>query len=345
MDHSDKKIKKTLARGIKYLRQYRLKTLEFEEKNKAVYDGGATILLSYLQGKYAVDLGFKDNCGNLVKCSQKYMVSHPRNTFYANQEIDLFETNFLTDIYLQKYRQYKLEEYIKKMEHYLQTGGGFINQLMPVLDIFSQRQTRYLNVGLGLFGLIEKNSKAEDNKQFKHLKKRIARELADIFNNNSKYDELYLDAVKSYALLLLHLLNEEDRIDEESLKRYISCLLRTQNSLGHWINSDNYDAVNEVNNTLLTIFSVVNLLNYYNKYYSNQSDYENENDNNNDNNNNNDSKNTIEGFQGGFLTPRNLDAMKSSKICMTTIIEIIIMIFLIIIMGYLTVKYYRARNI
>ena len=39
--------------------------------------------------------------------------------------------------------------------------------------------------------------------------------------------------------------------------------------MGQWIHTDNYDSVNEINNTILTIFAVINLLNYY--YKSNSS--------------------------------------------------------------------------
>ena len=59
---------------------------------------------------------------------------------------------------------------------------------------------------LALFGLMEKNyEKVKKNKGFLHLKKRICRELADIFNNTSNNDPHQLDTVKSYAIFLLHL--------------------------------------------------------------------------------------------------------------------------------------------
>jgi hypothetical protein len=328
-----KRIKKSISQGVKHLRDYRMRILKEEEK-KQVYDGGASILLSYIQGKYAIDLGFEKNCDNLVKCAQDYIITHPKPLLnYNKSENDLFDTNFLREIFLQKSNQYPLRIYIQKMETYLQNGNGFINQILPILDIFSQRQVRYVNVGLGLFGLMEQNyEKTTANKEFRHLKKRVARELADIFHNKSNYDPLYLDTVKAYSLFLLHLLEEEDRIDEDDYKKFSVCLMRTQNSIGNWIHSNNYDSVNEINNTILTIFAVINLLNYYKKLSDSMTEIENQ-------------TNVIEGFQGGFLTQKNMDIILSTKICFSTFIEAIILLFMIIIFLFLLVKIYRQKNI
>ena len=347
----EKKIKKSISRGIKYLLNYRLRMVE-EEKKKSVYDGGATILLSYLQGRYGIELGFEGNCDNLVKCSQNYMIDHPKPLFgYSNQENDLFDTNFLRDIYLQQYNQFPVAQYIEKMEKYIQTGDGFISQLIPVLDIFSQRQIRYLNVGLALFGLMEKNyDKVITNKGFKHLKKRVTAELLDIFHNKSNYDPIYLDTTKSYALFLLHLLREDDKIDEEDELKFLGCLLKTQNGMGHWIHTDTFDSVNEVNNTILTIFSVVNLLYYYNKLTDNTDNTDNidtssENGIKKNKNINKTNFDMIEGFEGGFLTQKNMDNIFNSKMCVSSLIQVGFLVILMAIFAYFMIRIYRNRNI
>jgi hypothetical protein len=331
----EKKITKGISKGVKYLLSYKLRIIEEETKNQT-YDGGASILLNFIQGRYGIDMGNEKNCDNLVKCAQEYMIDHKKPLFsvYNKQQNDLFDTNFLRDIYLQKNNQFPLNVYIQKMEKYLQTGDGFISQIMPILDIFSQRQIRYLNVGLALFGLMEKNyQKVTQNKLFNHLKKRVSRELADIFNNKSNYDPLYLDTTKAYALFLLHLLEEDKRIDDEDYHKFIICLLKTQNSMGQWIHTDTYDSVNEVNNTILTIFAVVNLLNYYNIIKDKDKETE------------KDMSNIVEGFEGGFLTQKNMDIMFASKICSSTLIELGVLLFMILVFGYLIVKLYRNKKI
>jgi hypothetical protein len=350
----EKKIKKGISRGIKYLQQYRLKVVEYEHKKKSVYDGGATILLSFMQGKYGIDFGFEKNCDNLVKCAQNYAIDHHKPIFsYAEATTDLFETNFLRDIYLQKYNKYPLKNIIQKMEQYIQSGNGIINQLMPILGITSQRQVRYLNVGLGLYGLLERNpEKVENNRLFVHLKKRVCRELADIFNNKDNYDPLYLDMVKAYALFLLNLLGEEKRIDDDAHKHFIVCLLKSQNSMGQWIHTDNYDTVNEINNTILTIFAVSDLLIFLEKHnLENQKELNDQTESkelNKNINNNKIEKNkmdNVEGFAGGFLTPDNMDNLFSDKACMGSVIEIIIFFSLIALAVFIMLRIYRSRNI
>ena len=334
-DKLAKKIKKTMTKAVKYLLNYQLRLGEVEkDKQKQIYDGGVSIMINYIQGRYGFELGSEKNCDNLIRCAQDYTLTHPIPLFgYAKPSNDLFDTNFLRNIFLQKNNQYSLHQYIEKMEKYIQTGNGLINNILPILDIFSQRQIRYVNVGLGLFGLMEQDySKATQNKEFKHLKKRVCRELADIFHNKSNYDPLYLDTIKAYSLFLLHLLEEEDRIEEQDYRAFVICLMKTQNSTGNWIHSDNNDSVNEINNTMLTIFALINLLNYYKRITENiESTME--------------RIDTIEGFEGGFLTQRNMDLIFSSKACWTSFFEIGVLILLIIIFGYLMTKIYRAKNI
>jgi hypothetical protein len=358
----EKKIKKGISKGVKYLQQYRLKVVDYEHRKKTVYDGGATILLSFMQGRYAVDFGFEKNCENLVKCAQDYSIDHQKSMFsYAEETTDLFETNFLRDIYLQKYNKYPLKNIIQKMEQYIQSGNGIINQLMPILGITSQRHVRYLNVGLALYGLLERNKeKVESNKYFIHLKKRVCRELADIFNNKENYDPLYLDMVKAYALFLLNLLGDEKRIDIDAHKQFIVCLLKSQNSMGHWIHTDNYDTVNEINNTILTIFAVCNLLNFLEinnnnleiQKETNEANLENKNKNINNNKKEKELKkelkekmSNVEGFAGGFLTPDNMDNLFSNRTCMGSVIEIIVFFALIALAVFIMMRLYRSRNI
>jgi hypothetical protein len=156
--------------------------------------------------------------------------------------------------------------------------------------------------------------------------------LADIFNNKSNYDPLYLDTIKAYSAFLLHLLEEEDRIEEEDYKAFVIYLLKTQNSIGNWIHSDNNDSVNEINNTMLTIFALINLLNYYKRITENVE-------------NTMESIDTIEGFEGGFLTQKNMDLIFSSKACWSTFFEIGVLIIMLIIFGYLMIRIYRVKNI
>jgi hypothetical protein len=344
-----RKIRKAISKGVKSLRQYRLKLIEEEYKKGTGYDGGVSILLSYLHGRFAIDFGFEQNCGNLIKCAQEYRITHPKPIFngHSKQQNDLFETNFLRDIFYNDYNNMPVKNYVEKMEKYIQTGNGIITNLIPVLDIFSQRQSRYLNVGLGLFGLMEKNrDKAFEDKSFLHLKKRICRELADIFHNKANYDPLYLDTPKAYALFLLFLLEEEDRIEEEEYEKFIFCAIRNQNSLGNWTHTSTFDIVNEVNNMILTIFCVVNLLNYYQHKFSEIDDID-ENDNNNQNNNqNNNENNIIEGFAGGFLTQQNFDQLFfKNKACFSSMVEIILLLIIIAIAGAYMVYLYRRKNI
>jgi hypothetical protein len=339
MDNTDKfhkNIKRSISKGVKYLLKYRLNLIE-EEKKQYRYDGGVTILMSYMQGHYGIEFGFDKNCNNLVKCAQDYMIDHSKPLFSQNDnENDLFDTNFLRDIYLQKNSQYPLNVYIQKMENYLQTGDDFITQIIPILDIFSQRQIRYLNVGLGLFGLMEKNyDKVKQNKSFKHLKRRISRELADIFNKRLNSDPYHIDPTKSYSLFLLHLLEEGDRVEEEEYRKFVISLIRNQNSMGQWIHSDSYDSVNQINNSLLTIFSIINLLNYYKRINNSES---------NENNMLTNDNNTIEGFQGGFLTQKNMDMIFSSKVCVNSLIETGALLFMIIVFGYFMLKLYLLKK-
>jgi hypothetical protein len=375
----EQKIKKSIARGIKYLRKYRLKVIEQEEKKGNVYDGGASILLSYLQCQYAIDFSFDITCGNLVKCAQEYSVSHHKPIFnYDIQHTDLFETNFLRDIYIQKYTKYTIKGIIQKMEQYLQSGGGIINQIMPLLGLTDQREMRYTNVGLGLVGLMQKNpEKILNNKYFIHLKKRVSRELADIVNNNNSSDNLHLNVsiTKSYSLFLLNLLDESKRIDDDTHQKFIISLLKSQNSSGEWIYSDITDTINEINNAIITIFSVVNLLNYYNKtfnsdleninYDNKYDDKEKENEIENfeeeennklkknkekkDNNDNKEEKEgMIEGFSyaGGVLTPNNIDKMlKDDKRCIGSIVEVTMLLLLVAGSVYLLLNLYKNHRV
>ena len=115
-DKLAKKIKKTMTKGVKYLLNYQLRLSEVE-KEKQIYDGGVSIMLNYIQGRYGFELGFDKNCDNLVRCAQDYTLIHPIPLFgYAKPSNDLFDTNFLRNIFLQKSDQYSLPQYIEKME-------------------------------------------------------------------------------------------------------------------------------------------------------------------------------------------------------------------------------------
>jgi hypothetical protein len=349
----EKPIKKSIVRGIKYLRKYRLKIIEHETKKGNVYDGGATILLSYLQSQYGIDFDFDNNCGSLVKCAQIYSINHHKPIFnFEEQHTDLFETNFLRDIYLQKYTKYTIKGIIQKMEQYLQSGGNIINHIMPLLGFSNQREMRYTNVALGLVGLIEKNpEKIINNKYYLHLKKRVARELADIFNK--KEIETNISMTKSYSLFLLHLLDEEKRIDEEMHNQFIVSLIKSQNSGGEWTYSDiTNDKINEINNTILTIFSVVNLLNKLkNELLIDEEEEENENNNSKEENENNiddNNKEMIEGFSyaGGVLTEDNYDNIfkGENKKCIGSIIEVSLLLCMIAGTVYALLHLYRKKT-
>ncbi len=358
----EKPIKKSIVRGIKYLRKYRLKLLDHEEKKGNVYDGGATILLSYLQCQYGIDFDFDINCGGIVKCAQIYSINHHKPIFnFEEQHTDLFETNFLRDIYLQKYTKYTIKGIIQKMEQYLQSGGNIINHIMPLLGFSNQREMRYTNVGLGLVGLMDKNpEKIMNNKYYLHLKKRVARELADIFNK--KEIETTVSMTKSYSLFLLHLLDEEKRIDEEMYNQFVVTLIKSQNSGGEWTYSDiTNDKINEINNTILTIFSVVNLLNklknesLIDEENEDENNYQEEDENNNseekkeedENNIDNNNKEMIEGFSyaGGVLTPNNFDNIfkGENKKCIGSIIEVSLLLCMIAGTVYALLSLYRKK--
>ena len=119
MDNSklEKKISRAISKGVKYLLTYKIRIIEEDAKNPT-YDGGASILLNFIQGRYGIDMGNEKNCDNLVKCAQEYMLNHKKPLFstYDEQQNDLFDTNFLRDIYLQKNNQYPINVYIQKME-------------------------------------------------------------------------------------------------------------------------------------------------------------------------------------------------------------------------------------
>ena len=364
----EKAIKKSIVKGIKYLRKYKLKLIEHENKKGNVYDGGATILLSYLQSQYGIDFDFEDNCSNLVKCAQIYSINHHKPIFnFEEQHTDLFETNFLRDIYLQKYTKYTIKGIIQKMEQYLQSGGNIINHIMPLLGFSNQREMRYTNVGLGLVGLMDKNpEKIMNNKYYLHLKKRVARELADIFNK--KEIETSISMTKAYSLFLLHLLDEEKRIDEEMHNQFIVTLIKSQNSGGEWTYSDiTNDKINEINNTILTIFSVVNLLNKLknellddeeednekedNEKEDNEKEIDNEKEDNEkeieEKNIDDNSKEMIEGFSyaGGVLTPNNFDNIfkGENKKCIGSIIEVSLLLCMIAGTVYALLHLYRKK--
>ena len=128
-----KGIKKAISKGVKYLLKYRLSVIE-EEREKKTYDGGATILMTYMQGHYGVDLQFNKVYNNLVKCAQNYMLDHKKPIFGKNNKYnDLFDTNFLRDIYLQKYNQYPLDVYMVIYE-----GHNQKNKLKNIYDISSE---------------------------------------------------------------------------------------------------------------------------------------------------------------------------------------------------------------
>ncbi len=352
MTDIEKKIKKGISRGVKYLREYRLKMVEEQRKQGIKYDGGVTILLAFIEGKYGIPLGFKKKYNTLVKCGQNYSIIAPKPIFvYEEQENDLFETNFLRDIFLQNSNQYTLNNYISKMEKYLQGGDGLISQLIPILDIFSQRHIRYLNVGLGLFGLMEKKrEKVLADKSFLHLKKRVATELVNIFLNKSNYDDLYLDTSKAYSLLLLHLLEEESRIEDTDHDKFINCMLKNQSSFGNWIHTDTYDKTNEINNMILTIFCVINLLHYYKKITTEKENKEQTLEKFENPDMIQSQSHQIEGFisglgGGGMLTPTNIDNIFSVKGCMGSTIEIILLIACLIVAAFIMFKIYKYQNI
>ena len=118
--------------------------------------------------------------------------------------------------------------------------------------------------------------------------------------------------------------------------------------MGHWIHTDTFDSVNEVNNTILTIFSVVNLLYYYNKLTDNTNNTNNTSSGNAIKKNTNINKTNfdmIEGFEGGFLTQKNMDNIFRSKLCVSSLIQVVFLIILMAIFAYFMIHIYRKRNI
>lgn len=340
----DKKIKKSISKAVKYLRKYRLRLMEIERKDK-VDDGGVSIIMSYLQGRFGIDFGFKENCRNLYKCARKYRINHPKSLFDNNvidQDEDLFSTNFLQDIYFQKTNQYPLDVYLDKLERYLMTGDGYFSQLLPIMDIFSQKKVRTLNVALALFGLQEKRpDKTSDNHRFNTMKKNVIDELVKIFDNDAGYDPYYLDTVKAYSLVLMIFFDKSKLIKGKDHTKFINCLIKNQASNGQWYHADNYDSVSEINNLIITVLALTVLLDYY----ENKAEFiEQKKENKKENPKQENKQNIEEGFQGGFLTPRNMDQMWGSP-CASSMIELIGLIIILILGIYLGVKFYQKYNL
>jgi hypothetical protein len=343
----EKKVKKSINKSIKYLRKYRLDVIDKEKKEK-VDDGGVSILLSYFQGHYGIDLGFEQDCDNLYKCAIMYQNSHPKSILdFGEKEEELFSTDFLQDIYFQKNNKYPIDIYCEKLEKYLTESNFVISKLtnlIPILDIFSQRRIKYLNVGLALIGLYHKRpSKTKDNNSYKKLKKKVVHELINIFKENSDNNPYNLDVLKSYTLLLIASLDSIEKINKNTYQKFLIKLVNNQGINGEWIHSDYKDGNGQISNLLLTIFSLGTLLEYLNLYmigsHSEIRPVENIKNKN---------PKVIEGFMGfgggGFLTQKNMDNMWSSP-CLWSSIEMIVFIILILIAGFIFIKMYRQYNI
>jgi hypothetical protein len=343
----EKKVKKAIGKSIKYLRKYRLEVIDNEKKEK-VNDSGVSILMSYFQGYYGIDLGFDKDCNNLYKCAIEYHNSHPKSILdFSEKEEELFSTDFLKDIYFQKNSKYPIDVYCNKLEKYLMEGSFVISKLtnlIPILDIFSQRRIKYLNVGLALIGLSHKRPlKVKESSCFKKLKKKVVIELINIFKQNSDNNPYNLDVIKGYALLLIALLDSIEKINKNDYQKFLIKLINNQGTQGDWIHSDYKDGNSQISNLLTTIFSLGTLLEYLNLYmiasHSEIRPIENQ---------KNKKSQVVEGFLGfgggGFLTQKNMDNMWSSP-CLGTSIETVIFILLLIIAGYIFIKLYRAYNI
>jgi hypothetical protein len=341
----EKKVKKAISKSIKYLRKYHLDVLDMEKKER-VNDSGVSIMLSYLQGYYGINLGFEQDCNNLYKCAMEYQNNHPRSILdFSENEDELFSTEFLKDIYFQKNNKYPIDVYCNKLEKYLLEGSfvtSTLSNLIPILDLFSQRRIKYLNVGLALIGLSHKRpSKIEGSSSYKKLKKKVIYELINIFKENSNNNPYNLDAVKSYSLLLIALLGNIEKINKRDYQKFLVVLLKTQGINGEWIHSDYKDGNSQITNLLLTIFSLGTLLEYLNLYMIRSSSEIRPIQNLK-------KKEVVEGFLGfgggGFLTQRNMDNMWGSP-CLGSSIEMVIFIGLLIISGYIFMKAYQKYNI
>jgi len=340
----EKKIKKSIAKSIKYLRQYRLEVMD-REKTEMVNDGGVSIMLAYFQGHYGVNLGYEEDCHNLYRCAMNFREDHPKSMLdFKKDDDELFSNEFLKDIFFQKRNKYPTEVYVRKLETHLNQGNAFLSRLsslIPILDGFGQHQIKYLNVGLALFGLMEKNpQKVLKNKSYQKLKKKVTRELIKIFKDDTNYDPYHLDTAKSYTLVLIALLGSLSKVNQADHLRFVVRLVKNQSVGGSWVHSDSQDGTDQINNLLLTIFSLGTLLEYTNtnmirshssvdktktvkeRKVSSQ-------------------KQLTEGFMGfgggGFLTQKNMDNMWGAP-CIGSSIEIIGLLALLIIAGYIFMK-------
>lgn len=353
----EKKIKKTIIRGVKYLRKYRLEIIDQEAKEK-FDDKGISIMLAYFQGRYGVELGYEEDCHNLYKCTQKYLKTHPRNIFnFKREKNHLFSTDFLEDIYFQKHNKFPTQKYIEYLEKYLNKGNSFmshLSNLMPVLDLFSQRKVKYLNVALALFGLAEKKPlKVLKNHSYQKLKKKVVYELIKIFNNETDHDPYYLDSIRSYALLLIAFLGDLDKVEKSDYLRFIKRLIRNQSVSGHWVHADLKDGTDQTSNLLLTIFSLGTLLEYINldmiRSHSRDDSKSNlKSQKEKSQKGKNQTKDLEEGFMGfgggGFMTQSNLDNMWDTP-CMGSLIELMSLLVIIVIAIYIFVKMYQSYYI
>lgn len=251
-------IKKTIAKGTKYLRLYREHYLS-QYKTYNTYDGGVSMFLLFFQNHYDLDFKFKEKDFQLTKITQKMHSRHKAAWFQTSEDEDIFGTPFLEDIYFQKKLRYKGSEYQIQLEKYLKSGYlNKISHMMPILDIFSQNQIKYINVALAIYGLEDRGYKIS-----KEFRNETAKGLVAIFENQKEYDEQYLDLVKIFALYLLYLLKEDQLIDIKAINHFLKCLSKHQASNGQWIHSSNFDQVRERDNTIMSTFALGIFLEYY----------------------------------------------------------------------------------
>jgi len=255
------KLKKSIANGTKYLRNYRKHYIS-QHKTYDTYDGGVSMFLLFFQNYYGVDFNFngsdyKDT--RLTKITYKLSQKHKNSWYQTSEDEDIFSTDFLQEIYFQNKLRYKSLEYQSQLEKYLKSGYfNKMSHLMPILDIFSQNQIKSVNVGLAIYGLIERGYKIRPE-----FKKEVVQQLIAIFENKREYDPQYLDLIKVYSLYIIYLLKEDKLIDIKDINSFIECLIKHQASNGQWIHSSNFDQVRERDNTIMSMFALGILLEYY----------------------------------------------------------------------------------
>lgn len=257
MEH---KVKRGIARGIKFLRLYRKNYLD---QPKEKYDGGITMMLLFLQNNYGPDFVFDEKCVKLTTCTRELYEKYP-SSWFDDDEDDVFDLPSLKEIYFLKAENQKIDKYLDRFEKL--SAQNYVDQMakmIPILDMFNNSTTKVLQTALGVYGIGERwSDKAKTHKRYQEFKKRIISRLVKIIERDKEYNIKFLDPFKIMALYLLYLLEAHKQIKNIGINNLVTYLLKQQSTNGEWMTSDEMKG-NEKNNVLITIFALGTLFEYY----------------------------------------------------------------------------------